>query len=85
MAYLVGLYAQDQSGRYGVPIREDRIRHVLSGIEVTDQCRMTDDDHSRESQTGAEDQFLWLEDVDGDDALDWVRRHNDPTMAELWH
>jgi len=25
----VGLYAQDQGGRTGVPIREDRTRHVL--------------------------------------------------------
>jgi Zn-dependent M28 family amino/carboxypeptidase len=29
VAYSVGLYAQDQSGRNGVPIREDRTRHVL--------------------------------------------------------
>ncbi|MBY0290379.1 MAG: M20/M25/M40 family metallo-hydrolase [Mycobacteriaceae bacterium] len=28
-AYAVALYAQDQSGRNGVPIREDRTRHVL--------------------------------------------------------
>lgn len=28
-AYAVGLYAQDQSGRNGVPVREDRTRHVL--------------------------------------------------------
>ena len=27
--------------------------------------------------------YLWLEDVTGDDALDWVRRHNEPTLAEL--
>jgi prolyl oligopeptidase len=31
----------------------------------------------------APDPHLWLEDVTGDDALDWVRRHNDPTLAEL--
>lgn len=30
-----------------------------------------------------EDPHLWLEDVTGDDALDWVRRHNDPTLADL--
>ncbi len=30
-----------------------------------------------------EDPFLWLEDITGDDALDWVRRHNEPTLAEL--
>jgi Zn-dependent M28 family amino/carboxypeptidase len=29
VAYAVGLYAQDQGGRTGVPIREDRTRHVL--------------------------------------------------------
>jgi Zn-dependent M28 family amino/carboxypeptidase len=29
VAYAVGLYAQDQGGRNGLPIREDRTRHVL--------------------------------------------------------
>jgi prolyl oligopeptidase len=29
------------------------------------------------------DPYLWLEDVVGDDALDWVRAHNEPTVAEL--
>jgi len=29
VAYAVGMYAQDQSGRNGVPIRDDRTRHVL--------------------------------------------------------
>jgi prolyl oligopeptidase len=29
------------------------------------------------------DQYLWLEDVSGDDALAWVRAHNEPTVAEL--
>jgi Zn-dependent M28 family amino/carboxypeptidase len=29
VAYAVGLYAMDQRGRNGVPIREDRTRHVL--------------------------------------------------------
>ena len=31
----------------------------------------------------ADDEFLWLEDVSGDAALDWVHAHNDPTLAEL--
>ncbi|BBX34504.1 prolyl oligopeptidase [Mycolicibacterium mageritense DSM 44476 = CIP 104973] len=30
-----------------------------------------------------DDPYLWLEDVTGDDALDWVRKHNDATVAEL--
>ena len=29
------------------------------------------------------DAYLWLEDVTGDDALDWVRRHNEPTLTDL--
>lgn len=30
-----------------------------------------------------DDPYLWLEDVTGDDALAWVREHNEPTVAEL--
>jgi prolyl oligopeptidase len=30
-----------------------------------------------------DDPYLWLEDIAGDDALGWVRRHNEPTVAEL--
>lgn len=29
------------------------------------------------------DPYLWLEDVTGDEALDWVRAHNEPTIEEL--
>ncbi|HEX2213119.1 MAG TPA: prolyl oligopeptidase family serine peptidase, partial [Mycobacterium sp.] len=29
------------------------------------------------------DPYLWLEDITGDDALDWVRKHNEPTLAEF--
>ncbi|MUL81781.1 MULTISPECIES: prolyl oligopeptidase family protein [unclassified Mycolicibacterium] len=29
------------------------------------------------------DPYLWLEDITGDDALAWVRAHNDSTLAEL--
>ncbi len=32
---------------------------------------------------GADDPHLWLEDVTGDDALKWVREHNEPTVAEF--
>jgi prolyl oligopeptidase len=28
----------------------------------------------------AKDPYLWLEDITGDDALDWVRKHNEPTL-----
>jgi len=30
-----------------------------------------------------EDPYLWLEDITGDDALDWVRKRNEPTFADL--
>jgi prolyl oligopeptidase len=30
-----------------------------------------------------DDPYLWLEDITGDDALDWVRKHNEPTLDEL--
>ena len=29
------------------------------------------------------DPYLWLEDITGEDALAWVRRRNEPTLAEL--
>jgi prolyl oligopeptidase len=32
---------------------------------------------------GSPDPHLWLEDITGDAALDWVRAHNEPTLAEL--
>ena len=31
----------------------------------------------------ADDPYLWLEDITGEDALEWVRGHNAPTLAEL--
>jgi prolyl oligopeptidase len=31
----------------------------------------------------ADDPYLWLEDITGEDALDWVRAHNEPTLSEL--
>ena len=30
-----------------------------------------------------DDPYLWLEAVDGEEALDWVERHNGPTLARL--
>jgi prolyl oligopeptidase len=30
-----------------------------------------------------DDAYLWLEDITGDEALDWVRAHNEPTLADL--
>ncbi len=29
------------------------------------------------------DPYLWLEEISGDDQLDWVRKHNEPTIAEF--
>ncbi len=30
-----------------------------------------------------DDPYLWLEDITGEDALNWVRTHNEPTLAAL--
>lgn len=35
------------------------------------------------SSEAAEDPYLWLEDVTGEEALDWVRARNEPTKAEF--
>ena len=35
------------------------------------------------SSESADDPYLWLEDVTGDEALDWVRARNEPTRAEF--
>ncbi|TFV59270.1 S9 family peptidase [Mycobacterium sp. PS03-16] len=37
---------------------------------------------ARHEQTDT-DPHLWLEEVTGEEALDWVRRHNEPTLADL--
>ncbi|MDT5256370.1 MAG: prolyl oligopeptidase, partial [Mycobacterium sp.] len=31
----------------------------------------------------ADDPYLWLEDITGEEALDWVRARNEPTLAEF--
>jgi len=38
---------------------------------------------SETSGTSGTDPFLWLEDVTGDEALDWVRARNEPTLEEF--
>lgn len=39
--------------------------------------------HNGRVATDPADPYLWLEDITGDDALAWVRAHNEPTIAEL--
>ncbi len=38
---------------------------------------------THDARAETDDPYLWLEDVTGDDALAWVREHNEPTVAEL--
>lgn len=38
---------------------------------------------SKTINVSQQDPFLWLEDVDGEQALDWVRKHNKRTLAVL--
>lgn len=40
-------------------------------------------DNDQTSTTAHDDAFGWLEEVEGDRALDWVRSHNDRTLADL--
>jgi prolyl oligopeptidase len=40
------------------------------------------DERLREEMTGT-DPYLWLEDITGDEALDWVRKHNEPTLTRF--
>jgi prolyl oligopeptidase family protein len=42
-------------------------------------------EHSEEDEVPvmADDPYLWLETIDGAEALDWVERHNRPTLARL--
>ncbi|WP_317156528.1 prolyl oligopeptidase family serine peptidase [[Mycobacterium] appelbergii] len=37
----------------------------------------------RHNEVVVDDPYLWLEDITGDDALDWVREHNDASGSEL--
>lgn len=37
--------------------------------------------HAAADREDAQDPYLWLEDVTGDEALDWVRARNEPTLA----
>jgi prolyl oligopeptidase len=36
-----------------------------------------------EAAPDSTDPYLWLEEVTGEEALDWVRAHNEPTLAEF--
>ncbi|MEP6566341.1 MAG: S9 family peptidase, partial [Mesorhizobium sp.] len=44
---------------------------------------MTQSTTKRQTEAAAEDKFLWLEDRDGKEALDWVHRQNEVTVDEL--
>jgi prolyl oligopeptidase len=39
--------------------------------------------HARTDPQANEDPYLWLEDVTGDEALDWVRSRNEPTLSRF--
>jgi prolyl oligopeptidase len=38
---------------------------------------------AQESPSAADDAFLWLEEVESDEALNWVEKHNSETMSQL--
>src|SRR5204863_9916221 len=49
--------------------------HTTAGPRMASMASVTADP--------ADDPFLWLEEITSDEALDWVRAHNEPTLAEL--
>ena len=53
------------------------------GIERLHEHQPASDERLREEQTIGADPHLWLEDVNGAGALEWVNAHNEPTLAEL--
>jgi len=55
------------------PVADERLREEPG----------TGDERLREERSSDDDPQLWLEDITGDDALEWVRRHNEPTLDEL--
>lgn len=55
------------------PVADERLREEPG----------TGDERLREERSSEDDPQLWLEDITGDDALEWVRRHNEPTLDEL--
>lgn len=44
---------------------------------------MADVADTQQTDTDGADPYLWLEEITGEDALNWVREHNEPTMGEL--
>jgi prolyl oligopeptidase len=67
---------------------DERLREEqTTGDERLREEQTTGDERLREEQTTGSrestDPYLWLEDVTGDEVLDWVRRHNEPTLEEL--
>ena len=62
---------------------DERSREEQTGTDERSREEQTGtDERSREDQTHP-DPYLWLEDITGDDALEWVREHNAPTVAGL--
>ncbi|KCZ88544.1 prolyl oligopeptidase [Hyphomonas jannaschiana VP2] len=59
---------------------------MLSACTATQipETELADTDLSKPADTlPGEDPYLWLEEVEGEDALAWVRAQNDRTLAEL--
>lgn len=54
------------------------------GTEIVTEAPLAETPHSSQaSEAAAQDPYLWLEEVEGEAALDWVRRQNERSLAEL--
>jgi prolyl oligopeptidase len=67
------LHRSHYAGVHNGPVGNERLREEQTAA----------DERLREEQTAGADPYLWLEDITGDDALEWVDAHNEPTLAEL--
>ena len=56
---------------------------LLPGACITHDAAMTSPPSTSSPSTSSADPYLWLEDVEGEKALSWVRAQNERTRAEL--
>ena len=78
------LHSSQYAGGHNGRVADERLREEPStGDERLREEPSTGDERLREEPSTDDDPQLWLEDITGDDALEWVRRHNEPTLDEL--
>jgi prolyl oligopeptidase len=65
------------------PSEEDAVTAAMADDTMTDETAMADEMADEAALTDAEDPYLWLEEVEGEEALAWVRAQNEETLTDL--